>query len=202
MEECNKYWKYATDVFKTTSKAISQLSKKINKKSFENCVEVLSKCKGKIITSGVGTSGAAAKKIAHSLSCIDQSSFFISPSDAVHGALGSVEKNDVIILISKGGETTEINNMLPSLKAKRAYIIGVTENEKSILAKESNLLMKIKVEKEADPFNMLATTSTAVVITVFDAICIALVHKTNFTNRKFLILHPGGAVGKRLLNEQ
>ena len=202
MEECNKFWEYATDVFETTSKAISQLSAMINKKAFKNCVEVLDKCKGKIITSGAGTSGAAAKKIAHSLSCIDQPAFFLSPSDALHGALGSVEKNDVIILISKGGKTPEINNMLPSLKAKGAYIIGVTENEKSILAKESNLLIKIKVEKEADPFNMLATTSTAAVITVFDAICIVLINQTKFTKRNFLILHPGGAVGKRLSNEQ
>jgi KpsF/GutQ family protein len=181
---------------------LSRLEEIIDQEALSRCVEVIGSCKGRILTAGVGTSGAAAKKIAHSLSCIERPSFFLSPGDAVHGAPGAAQEGDVAILISKGGGTREIVNIIPALQTKKVFIIGVTENEDSVLARESDLLIKVKIEREADAFNMLATTSTMAVVAVFDAICIALMYYTNYTREQFVIIHPGGAVGERLLKSE
>ena len=114
--------------------------------------------------------------------------------------MGSVQKGDMAILISKGGETREVVELIPPLKTKDVFTIAVTEDEGSILARECELFLKVKVEREADPFNMLATTSTMAVIAVFDAICVALIEYTGFTREKFAVIHPAGAVGKRLIH--
>lgn len=195
----NEIWKYAIGVWAVGAKSLTDLIETIDQEALAACVEAIANCKGRIITAGVGTSGAAAKKIAHSLACIERPSFFLAPGDAVHGALGAAQPGDVAILLSKGGGTREIVNMVPALQAKNVLIIGVTENERSVLAKESNLVLKVKIEREADAFDMLATTSTAAVVAVFDAICIALMYYTNYTKEQFAIIHPGGAVGERLL---
>ena len=198
----DKIMEKAFNVWNITSKAIKNIGNDIDKTSFLKCVKIIAESKGRIITSGSGTSGAAAKKISHSLSCIERPSFFLSPSDAVHGALGSVQENDIVILISKGGNTTEITKMIPPIKKKRALIIGVTENDGSVLSIKSDLLLNIHVAREADDFNMLATTSTMAVIAVFDAICICLMEYMDYSKEKFAIIHPEGAVGKRLLKKK
>jgi len=196
-----KFWQKAVNVWQTGSRELDRLEKTINQEAFFKCVEVVGRCKGKIITAGVGTSAAAAKKIAHSLSCIERSAFFLSPGDAVHGALGAAQAGDVAILFSKGGGTREIVNLIPALQTKKVFIVGITENGDSALARESDLLLKVKVEREADPFNMLATTSTMAVVAVFDAICIALMEYTGYTKEQFAVIHPGGSVGERLLQD-
>lgn len=117
----------------------------------------------------------------------------------MHGGLGAVQKDDVVIAISKGGGTREIVNLLPAIRTKGAYLIGVTEREDSVLAREASLLLKVKVEREPDEFNMLATASTMAVIAVFDAVCIALMEVTGYTREQFAVIHAGGAVGARLL---
>jgi KpsF/GutQ family protein len=195
-------WSKARHVWDTGAKELERLITVIDRQSFINCVKMIGNSKGRIFTAGVGTSGAAAKKISHSLSCIERPSFFLSPGDAVHGALGSVQPGDIGILISKGGGTGEILSLIPSLKSKRAFIIGVTENDSSPLAENSDLLMKIKIEKEADEFNMLATTSTMAVTVVFDAVCIALMEYTGYSKEQFAVIHPSGAVGERLLGDK
>jgi len=197
----SEIWKKAMDVWINEAKTISCLPEIIDIHNFIKCVEIIKNCKGKIVTAGLGTSAAAAKKIAHSLSCIERPSFFLSCGDAVHGGLGSVQSNDVAILISKGGDTREIINIIPTLKTKKVYIIGVAENEDSILAQNCNLLIKVKIKKEADSFNMLATSSTLAIVAVFDAICIILMSWMNYTKEQFAIIHPSGAVGERLLKE-
>jgi KpsF/GutQ family protein len=151
-----------------------------------------------VITAGVGTSAAAARKIAHSLCCIERPAFFLSPGDAVHGGLGAAQPGDVAILISKGGGTREIANIIPALKTKKVFLVGVTEKPDSLLGRESDLVLKVRVEKEADEFNMLATTSTMAVVAVFDAVCIALMQHTGYTREQFAVIHPAGAVGERL----
>ena len=198
----NNFWKKALNVWKIESDSIRNLSHLIDKKEFISIVKTIADCKGKIVTSGAGTSAVIAKKISHSLSCIEKPSFFLSPSDAVHGALGSIKHEDLAILISKGGNTNEIVNLIEPLKIKKVTIIAVTENSNSILAKNSNLVLKVKVEKEADDFNMLATSSTLTVISVFDAICVVLMEYMNYTKEQFAIIHPGGAVGERLRDTQ
>jgi D-arabinose 5-phosphate isomerase GutQ len=110
-----------------------------------------------------------------------------------------LQREDVLILITKGGNTMEVVNLIHACKEKGAYLIGVTENPDSILAKQADLLLKVKVRAEPCPFNMLATASTMAVIAVFDAICIALMNTTGYTREQFALIHPGGAVGERLM---
>lgn len=195
----DKIYEIARRAWDTGSRELERLKSTVSGEALAECVKRIGDTRGRVFTAGVGTSGAAAKKIAHSLSCIERPAFFLSPGDAVHGALGSVQSGDTGILISKGGGTGEILRLLPSLKTKGVFIIGVTENETSALADECDLLLRIRIEKEADEFNMLATTSTMAVIAVFDAICIALMEYTGYTREQFAVIHPSGAVGERLL---
>lgn len=196
----NEIDKICENVWLQQSKALKTLSGGVNKQSLNACIKLISDCKGRVFTAGVGTSAAAARKIAHSLSCIEQSAMYLSPGDAVHGGLGAVQAGDVAILISKGGGTMEIVNLIPSLKKKEVAIIAVTEDTGSPLAEASDVVLNIKVEQEADDFNMLATTSTMAVIAVFDAVCISLMKITGFSKEQFLVIHPGGAVGEKLKN--
>jgi D-arabinose 5-phosphate isomerase GutQ len=192
-------WNSARKVWDIESAELSRISACVDPHSFAQCVRAISECRGRIVTSGCGTSATAARKIAHSLSCIERPSFFLSPSDAVHGALGSVQPGDIAVLISKGGGTRELLALLPGLQAKRVTIIAVTEKEDSPLAGKADILLKTGVEREADSFNMLATSSTMVVIALFDAVCIALMEHTGYTREQFAVIHPSGAVGERLL---
>jgi len=195
-------WEKALLVWEAAAKALRELSRDVSPAAMVKCVRMLAECRGKIITSGTGTSAAAARKIAHSLSCIERPSLFLSPADAVHGGLGVVQPGDVAILISKGGGTKELLALVPALKTKRVAIIGVTEKEDSPLARASSLVLKVRVEKEADEFNMLATTSTMAVTAVFDAVAIVLMRFTGYTREQFAVIHPEGAVGERLLGKR
>lgn len=182
------------------SEAVGKLGETVCEEAVLSVIRLIGNCKGRIIVSGCGTSGAAAKKIAHSLCCIERPACFLSPSDAVHGALGLLQKEDILILISKGGNTGELLGLIDACKKKGAKLIGVTENPDSIIARSADILLKVKVDREPCPFNMLATASTMAVVAVFDAICIALMHYTGYTREQFAVIHPKGAVGERLLN--
>ncbi len=192
-------WERATRTWAVAASELARLEKVVDRPAFERLVEQLGQTKGRIAVAGVGTSGAAARKIAHSLSCIERPAFFLSPGDAVHGGLGTVQPGDVAILISKGGGSREIVGLVPALKAKKVFLVAVTENEGSALARAADLVMRVRVEREADEFNMLATTSTMAVVAVFDAACIALMAYTGYTREQFAVIHPSGAVGERLL---
>ncbi len=180
--------------------SIQKLSEDLNESQILSCAHAIAECRGKIILSGCGTSAMAAKKIAHSLSCIERPALFLTPSDAIHGGLGVLQAEDILILISKGGNTKELINLIYACKTKKAKLIGVTENETSVIAENADILVKIKVEREPCRFNMLATASTLAVIATFDSICIALMMMTGYTREQFAVIHPGGAVGERLLN--
>jgi len=195
-----RHWDTALQVWEAEAAGVRNLGNIVDPGAFDLCVAALAKCRGRILTAGCGTSAAAAKKIAHSLCCIERPAAFLSPGDAVHGGLGLVQREDVVIAISKGGGTREIINLIPALKAKKAFLIGVTEKPDSVLGRHSDLLLRVKVEREPDAFNMLATASTMAVIAVFDAVCIALMRVTGYTRKQFSIIHPGGAVGDRLLD--
>lgn len=198
--EQQELWDSITNTLTVESKAIADLIHIVSREDVLNVIKIIGDCKGKVVVSGCGTSAAAARKIAHSLCCVERPATYLNPADAVHGGLGLLRKDDILILISKGGNTREILSMIPACKTKGAKIIGVTENLDSVLAKEATLLLKIKVEKEPCPFNMLATASTMAVIAVFDAVCIAIMHYTHYTKEQFKVIHPGGAVGDRLLS--
>lgn len=195
-------WSKSTAVWKHTATELSQLEDRIDPAAIASVTEAIKACTGKVITMGAGTSAAAAKKIAHTMSCIERPALFLSPADAVHGGLGVVQPDDLVILISKGGNTRELVALIPSLETKGCATIAVSENAESILAKRADQLLKVFVSGEPDQFDMLATTSTAAVIAVFDAIAIVVMEATGFTREQFGVIHPGGAVGDRLLGTE
>ena len=193
ISEVNRYISMEAD-------AIGKLTEVLDEKAVLETAKALQNCKGKVILSGCGTSAMAAKKIAHSLCCIEIPALFLSPADAVHGGLGVLQEDDILILISKGGNTQELVNLIPACRTKKAKLIGVSENPDSKIAQAADIYMKVKAEREPCRFNMLATSSTLAVISTFDAICIALMQMTGYTREQFAVIHPGGAVGERLLN--
>ena len=136
----------------------------------EQIVRLIGDCKGRVVLTGCGTSAMAARKIAHSLNCIERPALFLTPSDAVHGALGVLQQGDILVLISKGGNTVELTQLLPACRTKGAVSIGVTENPDSTLGKECDICLKVKVETEPCRFNMLATASTLAVISAANVV--------------------------------
>ncbi|MBN1675510.1 MAG: SIS domain-containing protein [Kiritimatiellae bacterium] len=192
-------WDRMQQVWRVEADCVARLCASIDPDAITAVVRLLAACRGKVFTTGVGTSGAAARKIAHSLSCVEIPATFLSPADGVHGGLGVVRKGDVVIAISKGGGTEEIVKILPAVRAKGAKLVGVTENGKSTLAQASDIVLNVKVDKEPDEFNMLATASTMAVIAAFDAVAIALMVHTGYSRDQFKLIHPGGAVGERLV---
>ena len=155
-------------------------------------------CKGKIAVTGVGTSGIAARKIAHMLACVEQPAVYLSATDAAHGDLGFMRSNDLMILISRGGNSEELTRLLPTLKTKGVTIISVTENPDSAIARAATLVVKTHIQREIDPLNMLATTSIVLVLAVFDALCGNIMLRNGFDQKRLLNVHPGGNVGKTL----
>ncbi|NLY30866.1 MAG: SIS domain-containing protein [Firmicutes bacterium] len=196
--EQGRLYEIAKSVWMDEGQALSSLIKSVDMDVLSRVTKLLLECKGRILLMGLGTSSAAAHKIAHTLACVQIPAFAFSPADGAHGALGAVCKEDVVIAISKGGKTQEILRILPLIKARGAHLIAVTENEGSPLAQGSDVVLQIKVEREACPFNMLATCSTLAVIAVFDAIAIAVMHSRAYSREEFANIHPGGAVGERL----
>lgn len=190
------------DVWCIESQAIADLSKTVDLDVVATVIDLLANCQGRIITMGLGTSGAAAHKIAHTLSCVEIPAFVLSPSDGAHGGLGALRGEDVVIAISKGGKTEELVRILPTIHAKGARLVVVSEHANSALAQASDIFLRVRVDREACPFNMLATSSTLAVLAVFDAIAIALMYVTNYSKEQFTVIHPGGAVGEKLKHEQ
>lgn len=184
------------------ARELERLKNYLDYKEVTKTIKLISKCKGNVLITGCGTSAQAAKKIVHSLNCINVSAFFLNPSDAVHGSIGTITNNDIIIFISKGGNTNELTNFIHNTKQKKAKIIYVGENNESILGKNADIILKVKIETEPDEYNMLATASTLSVISLFDSICIVLMKYNKFKLKDFEINHPKGAVGERLKNRR
>lgn len=182
------------------SKEIKRIIEYSNYDQIVQTVNLISKCKGKVVITGCGTSAQIARKIVHSLNCINIDSIYLNPSDAVHGSIGTIKQHDIVIFISKGGNTNELTCFIDNIKQKNAKIIYVGENQNSILGKNCDIFLKVKIETEPDEFNMLATASSITVLALFDSICIAVMKNTKFTKEQFKINHPQGAVGKRLNN--
>jgi KpsF/GutQ family protein len=187
-------------VVKAEAEELQKLSERFDKDAVLRTADALQNCKGKVVLAGCGTSGQAAKKIAHTLCCIEIPAIYMCPADAVHGELGLLQEGDILILISKGGNTEELVTLIPACKTKKATLIGVSEDPESAIAKNADIYLEIKTDREPDPFNMLATASTLAVISLFDGICIALAQRKGFTRDQFAVIHPHGAVGARLLN--
>ena len=174
------------------------LIEKLDKK-FEQAVELMYNCKGKIIVTGVGKSGHIGAKIAATLSSTGTPSFFINPLDVFHGDLGVMTSDDVVLAISNSGQTDELLRFIPMVLHMHIPIIGMSGHPDSLLAKYSTCHLNVGVEKEACPLNLAPTSSTMAQLAMGDALAIALIEKRNFQPRDFAQFHPGGELGKRLL---
>jgi arabinose-5-phosphate isomerase len=166
--------------------------------SFIKAIEILYNCKGKVIFTGIGKSGHIARKISSTFSSTGTPSIFLHPAEAIHGDLGIIDKEDVLVIISNSGETEEIINIIPYLKFLNVPIICITGNINSTLAQKSDVVIDIKIKREACPFNLAPTSSTTAILVLGDALAITLMELKGFTKEQFAKLHPGGLIGKRL----
>jgi len=178
--------------------AINQLEQYIDQ-NFQNACQLMFDCKGRIIVIGMGKSGHIGNKIAATLASTGTPSFFVHPGEASHGDLGMITSEDVVILISNSGETSEVINIIPVLKRMGAKMISMSGNIDSSLAKLADVHVCIKVEQEACPLGLAPTASTTATLVMGDAFAVALLEARGFTADDFALSHPGGSLGKRLL---
>ena len=192
------YIDVANRVLDIESAAIKNLKGTLNKSFVEAC-EACGNCKGKIIVMGLGKSGHIADKIAATFASTGTPAFFIHPSEAIHGDLGMIDKEDVVLILSNSGETEEIVSLIPIIKKMGITIIALTGNKKSKLSNEANIHLNVEVKEEACPMNLAPTASTTAALAMGDAIAVALLEKKGFTKEDFAKSHPGGWLGKKLL---
>jgi len=188
----------AKEVLKIESEAINSLIKRIDK-TFEKAVDLIYACKGRVVVTGMGKGGIIGQKISATLSSVGTPSLWMHSVEAIHGDLGRVAKEDIVIVISKSGETEEIRDLLPLLKKIGTKIIALTGNTKSTLAKYSNVVLDISVKKEACSLNLAPTASTTAMLAMGDALAVCLLDKKGFKKEDFAFYHPGGMLGKQLL---
>lgn len=189
---------YAIQCIKDEAQALLDLIPKIDD-NFDNAVELILGCHGKVIVTGVGKSGHIGAKIAATLSSTGTPSFFINPLDVYHGDLGVMTPDDVVLAISNSGQTDELLRFIPMLQHMRVPIIGMSGNPGSLLAKYSTCHINVSVSKEACPLNLAPTSSTTATLAMGDALAVALMERRNFQPKDFAQFHPGGELGKRLL---
>ncbi len=185
-------------VVRLEADAVAGLESKING-SFLKAVEIIFHCKGRVIITGMGKSGLIARKIVATMNSTGTPAIFMHPSDAFHGDLGMVRSDDVVICISKSGDTQEILQLFPMMKRIGVPIISMVGNVQSHLAQQSDVVLDISVKEEACPHNLTPTTSTTATLVMGDALAVTLLEKKNFTADDFALFHPGGNLGKRLL---
>jgi arabinose-5-phosphate isomerase len=165
---------------------------------FDRAVEVILNCKGKLVVTGVGKSGLIGAKMAATFASTGTPSFFLHPTEALHGDLGMIDKNDVVIGISYSGESEELSSILPHIKRFGAPLIGMTKNKNSTLGSHSDMIIELNVQKEACPIDTAPTSSTTLTLALGDALAVCLMKARNFQKSDFASFHPGGALGKKL----
>lgn len=187
----------ALAAFTIESDSILATRDAMDMEAFAKAVEALSKAE-RIGTAGCGHSGIACMHFAHSMCCVERPARFISPAEAVHGATGYLQEGDVMVWASRGGKTDELFKILDICHVKKVTVIGVTENLASPLAEMSDIVIPMKVTSETDRYNSQGTSSFTALAAVFDALQTAVIEETGYKNEQFALIHPGGAVGKRL----
>lgn len=188
----------ARNVLQEQATAIINATTNINE-SFAHAINIILCSPGKVIVSAIGKPGYIARKISATLSSTGTPSFFLHPAEALHGDLGRVSQEDVMLILSNSGETAEIINMLPTLKRIGVTVISLCGNPESTLAKHSDVVISSKVEYECCPLNLAPTTSTTLALATGDAIAIALMEARSFTKQHFAFYHPGGTLGRKRL---
>jgi len=190
--------KRAKEVIDIEACAVSFLKKRIDK-NFAKAVELVLKCKGRAIVSGMGKTGIIAQKFSATLASTGTPSLFLHTAEAIHGDLGKVTSDDIVIILSNSGSTEEMKQLLPILKKIGCPIISLTGNTSSLLAKYSDVVLDVSVKKEACPLGLAPTASTTASLAMADALAICLLECKGFKEKDFAFFHPGGALGRRLL---
>ena len=190
----------ALSLTKAYKLAIERLEKMFGD-DFISAVDIIHNASGHVIVCGMGKSGLVGRKISSTLASTGTPSLFLHPAEAIHGDLGKVQANAVVLLISYSGETGEILTLIPALKRLNVTIIALTGEKKSTLAKNSSVILDMSVDREACPLNLAPTTSTMMTMVLGDALAVSLMELKNFKQEDFALTHPGGSLGKRLLSK-
>jgi arabinose-5-phosphate isomerase len=191
----------AQEIVRREAEAIGALAGQFDE-CLADVVSLLLNCEGHVLVTGAGTSRAMAKRLAHLLSCSGTPALFISASDGLHGGSGAVTADDVVYLISKGGHSVEINDFAKIARSRGAKLIAQTENPDSPLGQMCDAVYEVRTEAEVDPYGMVATGSSLVNGAAGDVLCVLLLELRGHTKEAFGRTHPGGAVGKKLEEEQ
>ncbi|MVN21718.1 KpsF/GutQ family sugar-phosphate isomerase [Mucilaginibacter arboris] len=188
----------AKRVFQTEIESLQRVANHLNE-TFEQAVELILNTQGKVIVCGIGKSGLIGKKIVATLSSTGTPAFFLHPSEAFHGDLGIISKEDVIVLISFSGETDEVLKVIPFLKWHKNRIIAITGNPNSTLARNADCCLNLVITQEACPLQLAPTSSTTAMLVLGDALAVALMEARNFMQEDFARFHPGGSLGRKLV---
>jgi len=189
--------KIAQETFHIEAEALNKAAERLDQ-NFLDAIALILSSKGKLIITGVGKSGLVAAKMAATFASTGTSSFFLHPTEALHGDLGMIGKEDILMAISSSGESEELTKILPHIKRFDIPLIGLTSQKTSSLGHYADVFLDISVEKEACPLNTAPTTSTTVTMALGDALAIALMEKRGFKKEDFASFHPGGSLGKKL----
>jgi arabinose-5-phosphate isomerase len=188
----------ARKVIEIEAAALTALSSRIGTE-FEKAASILRKCRGKIVVIGLGKSGLIGQKISATLSSTGAPAVYLHPVEAAHGDMGIIMKNDAVILISQSGETQEVTNIIPALSRLKVPLIAITGGMRSTLARKSSVILDSSVSREACPMGLAPTASTTVQLAIGDALAVALLRMKGFKKEDFARLHPGGALGRKLV---
>ncbi|PYS75637.1 MAG: KpsF/GutQ family sugar-phosphate isomerase [Acidobacteria bacterium] len=180
------------------AEAVERTATRLSREAVEHAVRLLAACRGKVVTVGVGKSGHVAQKVAATLTSTGTPAVFLHPSDALHGGIGLVNGDDIVIVFSNSGETAEVLELLPYLQHRHAAVVAVVGNLNSALARRADVVLDASVEQEACPLNLAPTTSTTVALAIGDALAMTLMSVKRLTPEDFAMNHPGGRLGKRL----
>ncbi|MBI4978290.1 MAG: KpsF/GutQ family sugar-phosphate isomerase [Spirochaetes bacterium] len=193
----NELIAYARDVLKEEAKAIQTLASHIDE-PFINAARLLLSCEGRVVVSGTGKSGHVARKFASTLASTGTPSFFVHPAECLHGDFGMIAKNDMMVFISKSGESREVLEIVPYLKRFNIPLIAICNNPDSLLAQNATITLLLHIEREVCPLNLAPTTSSTVTLALCDAIAVTLMKMRGFSESDYAVFHPGGSLGKQL----
>lgn len=194
----NKIITDAREVIQIEKKAITEIEKRLDG-NFSEAVDIIYKCKGRVIVTGIGKSGIIAQKIVATFNSTGTPAVFLHSADSTHGDLGMIRAHDVVLCISKSGDSVELINLLRAIKNFDVKVISIVGDTDSMLNDLSDVVIDASVKQEACPHNLAPTTSTTVALVIGDALAISLLKKKDFSKEEFAMLHPGGVLGKKLL---
>ena len=188
----------ARNVIHQEAEAVTALAERIGPE-FEQAVDLMYRCNGRVVVTGMGKSGQISRKIAATLTSTGTPAFYIHPSEALHGDLGMLEKSDLLLVVSNSGETEDILRMLPTIEVLKVPIVAILGRMDSAIGRAADIALDASVEREACPMDLAPTTSTAAALAMGDALAMALLELREFKPEDFALYHPGGALGKKLL---